>query len=169
MIQTKVVGLKTNIDIEELNKMPPSERKRHIRTILLKIVNKNENGITVPTLEKLTSFDQRTISKHMEFLTAIREAYKLEMGNQIIYYPNGKLMHPSDNIEKQIGDKFYKFSLIENNIFGKFLYIQEREKDIFNAFVVKGGLVVEQDKINEFIESLKEVESHGNRQHTNLS
>ncbi len=71
MIQKKPIGLKTNIDLEELNKMPPSERKRYIRTILLKILNKNENGITVPALEKLTCFDQRTISKHMEFLTAI--------------------------------------------------------------------------------------------------
>lgn len=156
-MQAQLNGLTTLIDVEAFNKLPPAERKRHIRTFLLKIVNKNQKGITISGLQKLTGFNSKTISKHMDYLTATREIYKLEFGiKNVIYYPNGRLMHSSTD-DYEIGDKYYNFSFIRS-VFGDFLYIQEKEKDEYNTFVVKGGLVIRKENIQDFIDKLQEVE-----------
>jgi len=165
-VQAQLIGLKTPLDVEAFNKLPPAERKRHIRTIMLKIVHKNPNGITIAGLNKLTGFDSRTIAKHIEYLTATREIYKLELGaKNVVYYPNGRLMHSTMD-ECEIGGKYYNFSFLRS-IFGDFLYIQEREKDEYNTFVVKGGLIIKKDNIHDFIEKLQEVELYDNKQPKN--
>jgi len=155
--ERKLSGLSFSVDTEDFERMNPQDKKRNIQAILLELLRKNPNGITTAQLEGLTSFDRRTISKHMEYLTAIREAYRIEMGaNLIVYYPNGKLMHPSANEDYKIGDKYYRFSFIENPL-GKFLYIQEKTKDEYNTFVVKGGLVVQMQNVPEFLEELSKL------------
>lgn len=165
-MRAELIGLKTDISTEAFSKLPPEERKRHIRTILLKIINKNPKGITITGLKKLSGFDIRTIAKHVEYLTATREIYNFEIGaRNVIYYPNGRLMHSSTN-EYEIGGKFYNFSLLRS-MFGNFLYIQEKEKDEYNTFIVKGGLVIRKDSIQDFIEKLQEVEINGNQQSEN--
>lgn len=164
MLEIQPQGL--DVDLDDFKKMPPQDRKELIRTVLLKIVKQNPNGITIPQIEKLTNFDARTISKHLEYLTAIREIYKLEMGvKTIIYYPNGKIMH-SANKDYKIGDKFYAFSLI-SNVFGDFIYIQEKGLDMYNTLVVKGGLIIQKEHLNEFIETLSEVYSYVNKLQNN--
>ena len=160
-MQAQLIGLKTNIDSGAFNKLPPAERKRHIRTILLKTVNKNPKGITITGLIKLTGFGDKTIAKHIEYLSATREIYKLEFGaKSTIYYPNGRLMH-SNTDEYEIGEKYYNFSFLRSP-FGDFLYIQEKEKDEYNTFTVKGGLVIRKDDVQEFIEKLQGVGLNGN-------
>lgn len=155
-----------NVDLENFKRLSPQDRKELIRNVLLKIVKQNSNGITVPQIEKLTNFDARTISKHLEYLTAIREVYKLEMGAKtIIYYPNGKIMH-SANKDYNIGDKFFAFSLI-SNVFGDFVYIQEKGLDMYNTLIVKGGLIIQKEHLGEFIERLSEVNSYANKQQNN--
>ncbi len=150
-------GLEFEISPEEFKTMAPQERKRHIRTILKLILHKNgKYGITVPQIMKIASFDSRTISKHLEYLIAIREAYKMDLGGNIaLYYPNGIIMHSHD-VDEKIGNKYYSFSFIKNQT-GEFLYIQEKSKDQFNTFAVKGGLVIEKSKVSQFIEKLEEV------------
>lgn len=165
MMENNIKNIQIEISQKELEKMRPTDKKRSIQAMILGILQNNPNGITASQIGHLTNFDHRTILKHLEYLTAIREAYKIEMAqNFIIYYPNGKLMHPIGNMDYQIGDKYYRFSFIKNPL-GEFLYIQERTKDEYNTFIVKGGLIVQKDFIPELADIMlrlhKEVNNDG--------
>jgi len=141
----------------DLQKMSPEDRKRFARSIILKVVKENEKGISLPQVSDITGIDRRTVSKHLEFLTAIRELYKRQFGQRtILYYPNGRVAHPTVTRDVKIGDKYYTFQLIENP-FGKFIYIQEKTRDEYNLFTTVGGLMINADSIEGLINHLKSI------------
>lgn len=156
MLPVNIQELDFNITKEEFKKLPPMERKRFTQSIILQILKRNPNGITVKLIEAMTFFDARTIAKHLEYLVAIREAYKNDMGKTAIYFPNGRISHPISIEDIKIGDKYYSFSFIKNP-FGEFLYIQEKNKDIYNVFTVEGGLIIQKEYIDEFRKILEDI------------
>jgi hypothetical protein len=142
---------------EDLKKMSPEDRKRFARSIVLKVVKDNPEGISLPQVSDITGIDRRTASKHLDYLTAIRELYKRQFSQRnILYYPNGKVSHPTLLKDIRIGDKFYNFQLIENP-FGRFLYIQEKTRDEYNLFTTVGGLMLNANSLNELISHLKNI------------
>lgn len=148
------------IDPNELKYLPPSEKKKLIRSVILKILRKAaQEGVTASEVALITGLDQRTVSRHLEYLVAIREAYSIEKGNSKIYFPNGRVMHPSLNREFSLStrsdERYYSLSFLENQ-YGKFIYIQEKSKDVFNRFSISGGILVNLECVNEFLENFKE-------------
>ena len=95
--------------------MSPEDRKRFARSIILKVIKDNPEGISIPQVSDITGIDRRTVSKHLDYLTAIRELYKRQFSQRNrLYYPNGKVAHPTLIKDIKIGDKYYNFQIIEN-------------------------------------------------------
>ena len=144
---------------EDLKKMSPEDRKRFARSIVLKVVKDNPEGISLPQVSDITGMDRRTASRHLDYLTAIRELYKRQFSQRnIIYYPNGKIAHPTLTRDIKIADKYYNFQLIENP-FGKFVYIQEKTRDEYNLFTTVGGLMLNANGLDELILHLKNIKN----------
>lgn len=129
------------------------DKNKFIRHILIELLKDNPNGITANQLEMFLPFDVKTIRKHLEYLTAIRESYSIQIGRTYVYYPNGKLARFANFEDIEIGSKYYSFFDIKNQ-YGNFVYLQEKEKDVYNTFKVTGGLLVEKEKVADFISRL---------------
>lgn len=157
MIDKNPEETEIGITPKQLKRYAPKEREEKVKSILLEILEKNPNGITVPQLMEITKFDRRTIRKHMEYLTAIREAYLRNLGTTTLFYPNGRVVHPTIENDFKIGNKYFSFSFIENP-FGQFLYIQEKSRDEYtNTYTVKGGIVLQAKHLMEFIQVLEKI------------
>ena len=140
---------------EDLKKMSPEDRKRFARSIVLKVVKDNPEGISLIQVSDITGIERRTVSRHLDHLTAIRELYRRQFSQRtILYYPNGKVAHPTLSKDIKIEDKYYNFQLIENP-FGKFVYIQEKTRDEYNLFTTVGGLMLNTNGLDELILHLK--------------
>ena len=99
----------------------------------------------------------------MEFLTAVMEAYKKEYGARLtIFFPNGRLINPYSDYVGKIGHSIFSFQIIDNT-WGNFIYVQERKKDLHtNKTKTVGGILIERNSIEKFIEALKEEEESWN-------
>lgn len=132
-----------------LNGLSPEKRKRYLRDLLLDILRNNPEGISLSQLKEKLEYDERTISKHLEYIVAIREAYKEKWGHFILYYPNGKILHDKSHEDIKIGNKYYSFVMISNGDQNEF-YIQEKSIDNLKRTTVTGGLIIPESDIDDF-------------------
>lgn len=147
---------KTTLSPEKIQVLSPQEKDFYIRNVILEILRLNDRrGVTVSQIASTTKFNRMTISKHLDILVAIGEAYKVQRGNLFIFYKNGKIVHESDIESIVFVDKTYTFYKLENNE-GKFVYIQEKELDEYRVPQVKGGVMVSMKDIPNFLRKLHE-------------
>jgi hypothetical protein len=151
-------------DKEMLSKLSAQDRYKVVQGILQGLLEDNSTGITISQMQKLVPYDQTTIAKHLDYLTAIRIGYRVKFGNTYVYYPNGKIHHPTRIEEHQLGDRYYSVYLIKNPL-GEYVYIQEKKKDRDSTTTVSGGLIVPKENIDEFFQIIKktvvEADEHG--------
>jgi len=100
-----------------------------------------------------TNLNRITVTKHLEYLVAIREAYKIDRGTGSIYFINGRLIHPTDHLSVPIGNKIYDFFKLENTE-GNFVFIQEKEQDELRLKTVKGGIMIKCEDMLKFKDGL---------------
>jgi len=144
---------KSILNADEIKSLRPNEREDYIRAVTLDILRKNEQGVTISEVMEATSFNRVTVTKHLEYLVAVREAYKRERGIGTVYFKNGKLVHETDKLSITCGNKSYQFFRLENPE-GVFIYIQEQEKDELRAINVKGGLMIPLQCFQAFMKGL---------------
>ena len=108
---------------ESYLKMKPEERELLIERTINLILQKSKFGISIADIEKMPEFDfnRKTLSKYLEKLVALNEAYSRKVGAVVLYYPNHKSPHFTFEKEKQIGNKklrivFLTTPLVLNNI-----------------------------------------------------
>lgn len=153
--ENTIQGTKVTYTNDEIKRLPPSELKEFCRSIIAEILENNPNGLSATKVAEISGFDPKTVRKHLEYLVAIRESYKMEYGDRTtVYFPNGTLAHAMSHKVYRIGDKYYTFKLIKNS-FGEFLFIQEKKKDEYNRYRTLGGLVVQKESLGQFIKRLK--------------
>lgn len=138
---------------EEIKGLRPKDREAYIESVILRFLKQNPRGLTISHMLELTGFSRDTISKHLERLVAIREAYKIGKGVSI-YYPNGKVVHEQNLRLVEGGNRTYAFYKLVNDD-GDFLYIQEREVDEFRSVKVRGGIMVNAKYFKPFITALQ--------------
>jgi hypothetical protein len=138
---------------DEIKALRPNEREDYIRAVILDILRKNDQGVTISEVIEATSFNRVTVTKHLEYLVAVREAYKRERGIGTVYFKNGKLVHETDKSSITCGNKTYQFFRLENPD-GVFIYIQEQEKNELRAINVKGGLMIPLHCFQSFMKGL---------------
>jgi predicted transcriptional regulator len=147
---------RTILTQDEIQVLSPQERDFYIRNVILEMLKLNaRQGITVSQIVAATNFNRMTVSKHLDILVAIGEAYKIQRGNLFIYYKNGKISHETDIQSVVFTEKNYTFYKLENNE-GKFIYIQEKEFDEMRVPHVKGGIMINMRDIPNFLAKLDE-------------
>jgi hypothetical protein len=152
-----LLGVKLPQDLleeEKFDALPAKEKEYYMRAVLLKILELNPNGISAPQIGRVTFFSRPTVWRHLENMVATREAYKLEFGKAVVYYPNGKMIHPLFSEDVVLDDKAYAFFFIKNN-FGDFVYIQEKTEDRLGRTAVCGGLILPLTALDKFINRLE--------------
>jgi len=142
------------LSAEEVQALKPLEREHYVRSVIKKILAANENGVMSSEIVEATNLNRITVTKHLEYLVAIREAYKSDRGSGSIYYQNGRLVHPTDRLSVPIGSKVYDFIKLENAE-GKFVFIQEKEQDELRLKTVKGGIMIRCEDLSAFMDGLK--------------
>ncbi len=153
-----IAEFKAVFKIKEYEKLSPEDKNKFIREALTSILKINPRGITASQLEEFLPFDTKTLHKHLEYLTAIREAYSIPIGKTYVYYPNGKLERYTDFEDVEFGMKSYTFFNLVN-FFGEYIYIQEKERDAHNTFKITGGIMIEKSKMKDFIQKILTFES----------
>ena len=153
-MRSRIVVPRTILSAEEIQVLSPQERDFYIRNVILETLRLNDRrGITVTQVASATNFNRMTVSKHLDILVAIGEAYRIQRGNLFIYYKNGKIVHETDLQSIVFSDKTYTFYKLENNE-GKFIYIQEKELDEFRVPHVKGGVMINMRDVPNFLARL---------------
>jgi len=137
----------------EISALRPQEREDYIRAVVLDILCRNVEGVTISEVMKATSFNRVTVTKHLEYLVATREAYKRERGIGTVYFKNGKLVRETDKSSVSLDNKIYQFFRLENPD-GVFVYIQEQERDELRAVNVRGGVMIPLEHFRRFMEGL---------------
>ena len=154
MAQLKLKLPKNLLSPEEIRALNPKEREERIRALIKHVLMLNENGVMVSEVVDATKLNRITVTKHLEHLVAIREAYKKDRGIGALYYKNGKLVHSTDRVSMNIGNKFYDFIKLENPE-GEFVFIQEKEQDELRLLTIKGGIMVRLEDFSQFISGLQ--------------
>lgn len=139
---------------EEVLSMSPKDRDKYMEHVILEILRLNPQGATITEIADPTGLYRNTIAKHLNRLTAIREAYKIERGPVSIYYKNGKVVHARTVEHSFANDKRYTFFRLQNDE-EKSVYIQEKETNSFGTVKVKGGIIIEDEDFFEFMKELQ--------------
>lgn len=144
----------TILSSEEVQALKPSERESYVRNLVKNILHLNENGVMVSEIVEATNLNRVTVTKHLEYLVAIREAYKKDRGAGGVYYLNGRMVHPTDSSSISLGNKIYEFVKLENSE-GEFVFIQEKELDWLRVTTVRGGIMLRCSDLSEFLNGLQ--------------
>lgn len=143
----------------EYDALSPPDREAYIKTLLIKILKLNKNGVTIPQITKALNeyFGQNYISRltiwrHLELFASTREAYKIEYGVSV-YYHNGIMIHHLFKKDFQLKNRKYGFIFVKN-LFGDELYVQEKETNKHGTPVVAGGLNIPLTEIEKFADIL---------------
>lgn len=142
------------LSAEEVQALKPLERENYVRSVIKKILANNENGVMSSEIVQATNLNRITVTKHLEYLCAIREAYKSDRGSGAIYYQNGRLVHPTDCLSVTMGNKIYDFIKLVNAE-GKFVFIQEKEQDELRLKTVRGGIMIRCEDVFPFMNGLQ--------------
>lgn len=144
---------------DQIKRLSPAERDSYIENVILEILRLNKR-VTVSQLSEQLPFSRPTIAKHLDILTAIGEAYCIQIGNLSVYSKNGKIVHEDDVQSVVVQDKTYTFYKLKNPE-GEFLYIQERVLDEFMSPRVKGGVMINSRDIPSFLDKLQRFVNRG--------
>lgn len=141
-------------DLEHLKNLRPKDRDQFVENIILKILEVNNQGVTISEIAEQTRLNRNTLSNHMKTLVATREAYSMSRGKLSIFYKNGKVVHARNTELRFPNDRFYRFYRLENEQ-GRFIYVQERQLDEFRAIHVKGGIMIQDRDFVKFVKELQ--------------
>jgi DNA-binding transcriptional ArsR family regulator len=144
---------------DEIKRLSPSERDAYIQNVILEILRLNKY-VTISQIDEQLHFSRPTATKHLEMLTAIGEAYRIQMGNLSIYSKNGKVVHETDVQSIVVHGKTYTFYKLKNQE-GDFLYIQEKVLDELGSPKVKGGITINSRDLPIFLEGLQAFVNRG--------
>jgi DNA-binding transcriptional ArsR family regulator len=139
---------------EEVLSMSPKDRDKYMEHTILEILRLNAQGATISEISEATGLNRVTITKHLNRLVAIREAYRIERGSVSIYYKNGKISHDRTVEHSFANDKRYSFFRLINDE-EKSVYIQEKETNTFGTVKVKGGIIIKDEDFFEFMKELQ--------------
>lgn len=158
-MMSKIAIPKGLLNQEEIRGLRPKDREAYVEKAVLEYLTLNPRGVTISQMAAQTGFSRDTVSKHLERLAAVREAYKVDRGVSI-YYKNGKVVHEQDLKLLTGEDKVFALFKLQNED-GDFIYIQEREVDEFRAVRVRGGIMINMKDFKSFITALQKFAIQG--------
>ena len=110
-------------------------------------------GATTSELAEATGLDRNTITKHLTYLVATRQAYKINESAGV-YHKNGRIVHYKNMSKKIFEKKLYTFFQLSGPYNEEYVYIQEKEIGKLQTVAVKGGIVIDKAQLPAFINEL---------------
>lgn len=144
------IGLLSRSEVKDLR---PRSRDAYASNMVLEVLEKNPQGLTVSQIVKAAHLSRNTVLKHLERSVALRKAAKKDFGYLSIYYKGGT--PETDKLASiDFGDTSYDIQILNRGIEGRYVYIQERQLDEFRMPRITGGILVRTDNLLEFIKKL---------------
>ncbi len=160
-----MAGIKTYTK-REFDGLSQEQKVRHYETIIRKILENSEEGITISKIQELIPYSNsdKTIQRYLDKFINTNFAYKKLIGRTYLYFHNGRLLHEALKENIAIGKKIYSFYHIKNPE-GEFIFIQEKNKNELNALTISGGIIIETKNFEEFVQHLQEINKKVNKYH----
>ncbi len=156
MVQDLTESAAQVLSIEEIANLPPEKRKDYGRLAVHEFLRNHPEGVVVDQVAESIGLGRKTVYSHLEVLCALRKAYRREWGpRRIVYYPMDAQADARPDSTIDVDGRLFTFQEVENQ-FGKFLYLQERSKDLSGAVTTKGGILVPRRGVREVAKKLGE-------------
>lgn len=141
---------------EELNKLSFTRRGILLENIINSIFELNKNkkdGITIKELGQNLNFSKNALLRVLTKLVATRDIYCIN-GKPKRYFKNGRISHHFLNSTILLENQSFEFRLFAND-FGKIkIFIQEKTRDLIAGSNYSGGIIIDADSYEEFLEAL---------------
>jgi len=136
---------------DTVTKLSPAEKDKYYDKVIEDILNANPTGVSAPEIEKATGFYGRTVRDHLKNLTSLGKGNKITRSGISFYFPTGKMEDKPLTIQSETRDGlFYAINRLTNQR-GKFLYVQQKEMDEYRTLIVKGGILIPEEDMKNFI------------------
>jgi len=143
---------------ESYKRLPPEEKEKYVKSKILEFLRLNKNkGLTIKQMSEATYFHRTTVAYHLDSLLAKGEVYKYpENSRNALFFPNGKFGDPILQRDIELNNRLFTLYLMSNQL-GKFIYLQEKQIDIFGSVSVKGGIMIPFTDRKEFLRAMNEI------------
>ena len=138
------------------NELSMSEKGFLIENIIYKIFTLNKDkveGITIKNLQENLYFSKNAILRVLTKLLASRDIYCID-GRPKRYFKNGRISHHFLNSSIILENKIYDFKLFANYFGSIQIFIQEKSRDLFTTENYNGGIILDADCFDDFVEAL---------------
>ena len=133
--------------------LPAKEKEEYVTNLLKKILDLNEEGITISQIREATGLTYSTIWHHLEILSCTAQAHKISRGNLDVYYHNGNSNHLNEHSTDKAN---YIISTVKNRE-GDFVFIHEKRENRLGSHTICSGISIPYELIGDFIEDLKKI------------
>lgn len=128
------------------------------RSFILSFVRRNPDGVTVQMVSKAADISEQRARVILGDLCKQREIYDRQVAGikNILYYPNGKLIHKYLQDSKEMGSQIFRLSFHEGKRTPR-LQMQERKFTLLDGEKVEGSIFIDSDNIEQLIRFLEEM------------
>lgn len=127
-----------------------------VRAAVLRLVRAHADGITTPEIASALGIAPQTVRRACLDLEREREMTPRAIGKTVLWVPTGSPLHPYLEFFKEIRGKPYRFSVI-NGRRGARIQIQERSYSLVDGERVEGGIFLEAEALDEFLDALSDL------------
>lgn len=131
-----------------------AERKH----IILQLVRSHKDGVSTSDVAHGLNVANATAQKTLTELEREREVYSRShtRRNILLWYPNGRLVHPYLEIFKELRGKTYRVTVQEGRS-GAQVQLQERSFSLLSGERVEGAVFVDYNSLEDLIDMLQEI------------
>lgn len=149
---------------KSLNDLSPEMRtvfaEEKIRSFV-KQYGEINNGLTVDEIVKLTGYSHKTVAKHLNTLTKLREVYSITKGKRMtLYFPNGKPLWDVGRQRFEWGSNIIEATLARGPEKKLFFHILEKRYSILEGEKAEGGILIPVEGFDDFIKGLKKLKEN---------
>lgn len=154
MVNLKEIGVNDILGSSDNEKQAAIGTKSQV----LNFIRQNPEGTTAQMVANHVGISGDRARDILKELCLKRDIYdrKLPGIKEILYYPNGKLIHQYLQESKEMGDQIFRLSFHEGRKNAR-LQIQERKFTLLEGEKVEGSIFVDVDNIWYFVDFLKDM------------
>jgi len=129
-----------------------------IRSSVLSFIRQNPDGTTVTLVAKAVHISEARARIILQDLSHEREIYYRRVPGikNILYYPNGKLIHKYLQETKEFGSQIFRISFHEGRVQPR-IQIQERSYSLLDGEKVEGSIYIDYDNAERFVELVEDI------------
>ena len=142
---------------DSFNDLSPQAKADIITGLIRRYVRDKTDGVTAPEIARDLNLAHTTVKKHLNYLVSTRQLYtKTYSPRNVVYFPNGRLSHPYQQLNIDLKNRRFRVSLIENPK-GEFIYLQELENIRSMGERVIGGVIIRKENIDEVLQAVHNI------------